>query len=147
MQVKFLNGEVAHLSIETARAFIAAGQAEEIIPPVKKADWSCHWSVECVGLQYPVLTLVLRRHTLIQGYTGVPDAVNERVEWPGGGRWKHFGVEVPHEWVTEYRIAWEKNRALRGPWLGSKESDRAEAAAAAERCAAELKARYDAAKG
>ncbi|HKN76410.1 MAG TPA: hypothetical protein VJW94_14620 [Candidatus Acidoferrum sp.] len=147
MLVKFLNGKEEHLPLEVARGFIASGQAEEIIPPVKKADWSNHWSLEVVGLQHPVLTLCLRRHTQVQGYTGHPDAVNERVEWPGGGRWRNFGVEVPREWVKEYSMAWEKNRALRGPWTGSKESDRADVVAAAERCAAELKARYEAARG
>lgn len=112
MLLKFhATGVTMHVENSQARAFLAAGLAEEIKNSAAAPDTAPRWSVELLFADngYPTVAVVLKIGNGRIHYTGKPEDINRRVEWePGKGRYDSgFGRECPADIVRTYTEAWQ----------------------------------------
>src|SRR5580693_3436326 len=101
MLLKFhATGETMHVENAHARAFIASGLAEEIKQEKPKPDLTPRWAVDILNRQgeNPTLAVVMKVGPNHTHYTGKPEEINRRHEWPGGARYlSGFGRECPDD--------------------------------------------------
>lgn len=144
MKVKYANGEVSSVRNDLGRELVRAGIAIVLEPDTD--DGVVHagnesyrlpkygdaripqpsFSVELLHNQmtnnrYLAVVMVLGEQRIT--YIGPPKEINDRVTWPGGGRWLNgFGRECPADVAKEYDKRWKENDDLRVPKIEESES-------------------------
>jgi hypothetical protein len=123
MLLKFTaTGETLHVENAHARAFLAAGLAEEIKIEKPKPDLTPRWAVDILNRQgeNPTLAVVMQVGQNHTHFTGKPEDVNKAVRWDGGQRFlSGFGRECPEAICRQYAEAWEANLELRGDFIAN----------------------------
>jgi hypothetical protein len=143
MKLRFkATGEESHCENAQARAFIAAGLAEEVKPVAQQADLTPDWSViEYPGENRTFLAIQLKILGRTEYYSGEPDRAHDRINRVTGERFcSSFGRAIPQEVLERYRSQYAASTSLRDHF--SKRS-KPEPNTANVEMAAELRSRDD----